>query len=191
MHRLRQKKAAPLLSTLLATGLMSLLLSLPAAADTPEELDLKADQTLATLTGDLNLPEQLFEDAEAVLIFPTVVKSGYGADVEYGKGTLRIGGKSVDYYETTATAFGIQVGAHKKALVLLFFDPVTLEQFRNSSEWIAGEDGDIAVLKTGSELPDPMPPLLAIALDGSGPMHSFSLEGSTFRRLVQPGTTTP
>jgi len=39
--------------------------------------------------------------AKGVLVFPKVYKAGIGIGGEYSEGTLRIGGKTVDYYRSS------------------------------------------------------------------------------------------
>jgi len=52
------------------------------------------------------------------LVFPSVIKAGIGIGGEYGEGALRIGGKTVDYYNTAAASIGFQLGASQKGSLL-------------------------------------------------------------------------
>src|ERR1700682_106970 len=45
-----------------------------------------------------------------VLVFPTVVKAGFGVGGEYGEGELLIGGRSAGRYNTPAASLGFQTG---------------------------------------------------------------------------------
>ena len=54
------------------------------------------------------------------LVFPSVIKAGIGIGGEYGEGTLRIGGKTVDYYNTAAASIGFQLGAQSKRIIIGF-----------------------------------------------------------------------
>ena len=47
----------------------------------------------------------------AVLIFPRVLKAGFGVGGEYGEGVLRKDGESLEYYRTAAASIGFQLGA--------------------------------------------------------------------------------
>ena len=55
--------------------------------------------------------ESFIKKAKGVLIFPQVIKAGFGIGGEYGEGALRIGGKTVEYYSTMAASIGFQFGA--------------------------------------------------------------------------------
>ena len=60
--------------------------------------------------------------AKAVLVFPSVIKAGIGIGAEYGEGVMRIGGKTIDCYNTMAASIGFQLGAQAKSVVMLFME---------------------------------------------------------------------
>ena len=76
-----------------------------------------------------------------MLVIPNIVKAGLGVGGEYGEGALRIGGKTVAYYSLAAGSVGIQIGAQKTNLVLVFRQDEALKKFRASSGWKAGVTG--------------------------------------------------
>ena len=53
-------------------------------------------------------------------MFSGVVKAGLGIGGEHGEGALRVNGKTADYYSISAASIGLQIGAQKKDVLLLF-----------------------------------------------------------------------
>ena len=49
---------------------------------------------------------ELANNAAGVLVFPTVVKAGFGIGGEYGEGALLVGGRPVGYYNLVSASFG-------------------------------------------------------------------------------------
>ncbi|HEX5679718.1 MAG TPA: hypothetical protein VFX82_02730 [Desulfobacterales bacterium] len=58
--------------------------------------------------------------AEGVLVIPSVVKGGLIVGGEYGEGALRVGGKTVSYYNFVSGSVGFQIGGEAKDFVILF-----------------------------------------------------------------------
>ena len=53
----------------------------------------------------------LANQAVAILVFPTIVKAGFGVGGEYGKGALHIRGRTAGYYNIISASIGFQFGA--------------------------------------------------------------------------------
>jgi len=158
------------------------LLSLHSYAAPPADLNLKADEALLLAKDQVQDFASLIDNAEGVLVFPSITKDGTDPDFEHDFGVMRIGGKTTNYYETHAASLGIQVGAQKKVLILVFNDKAALQQFRESDVWTVGEDGEVSVIKPATDSPasSNTAPVLALLIDQSGPVYSFSLVGSRF-----------
>jgi lipid-binding SYLF domain-containing protein len=115
------------------------------------------------------------------------LKAGIGVGGEYGEGALRIGGKTVDYYNTAAASIGFQLGAQKKTIILVFMQQEALKKFRASSGWKAGVDGSVALITVGVEgsidttkIKDP---IVGFVFGQKGLMYNLTLEGSKFTKL--------
>jgi lipid-binding SYLF domain-containing protein len=160
-----------------------------ADAASAEEINLKADATLERFYKEVGSGKAFVDNAEGVLVFPSVVKAGIGIGGEYGEGVLRIGGKSVEYYSTAAGSFGFQLGIQSKAIILVFLDKGALEKFRNSSGWEAGVDGSVALIKIGAggsiDTTNIKDPVVAFVLTNKGLMYNLTLEGSKFTKIVR------
>jgi len=63
-----------------------------------------------------------------------VIKDGVGIGGEYGEGALRLKGKTLDYYNFASASVGLQLGAQKKDIILVFMQDEGLKKFRTSSE---------------------------------------------------------
>ena len=103
---------------------LGLLLTLAAPQDTlaasPAEIDAEVDAALVRFYAEVPAAKDLAKKAKGILIFPSVVKAGFGVGGEYGEGALRIGGKSVGYYNNAAASIGFQIGVQSRAEILIF-----------------------------------------------------------------------
>ena len=72
---------------------------------------MSVEVTLERFNKEIPGAESFIKKAKGVLIFPQVIKAGFGIGGEYGEGALRIGGKTVEYYSTMAASIGFQFGA--------------------------------------------------------------------------------
>ncbi len=127
-----------------------LLLSMPVFAASAAVIDAKVDDAIEIFKEDVNGAEVFLSQSAGYLVFPRVIKIGLGFGAETGEGALRVRGRSVEYYRTTAGSFGLQLGAQAKAIVIAFMTPESLEQFRNSSGWKVGVDGSVALIDLGA-----------------------------------------
>lgn len=91
-----------------------------AFAASPEEIDIKVDGTLAQFGTEITGGTEFLDRAKGVLVFPGVVKAGLMVGGEYGEGALRVGGKSIQYYNIASASFGFQIGAQQYAIVMVF-----------------------------------------------------------------------
>ncbi len=156
-------------------------------AASAKEIDIKADAALERFRSEVQGGEAFLKQAEGVLVFPEVVKAGFGIGGEYGEGALRIGGKTVDYYSTAAASIGFQLGAQMKTVIIVFLDSGKLANFRNSSGWEVGVDGSVALIELGAgkaintaNIDDP---IVGFVMSNKGLMYNLTLEGAKITRL--------
>jgi len=180
--------------TLLAVSIgVSLLfgvgLATVAEATSAKEIDIKVDATLERFYKEAGAGKALVENAKGVLVFPSVIKAGFGIGGEYGEGALRINGKTTDYYSTSAASIGFQLGVQSKAVILIFFDKDALDKFRNSAGWEAGVDGSVALIKIGAggsvDTSNIKDPIAGFVMSNKGLMYNLTLEGSKFTKIVR------
>lgn len=158
-------------------------------AATAREINVSVDATLKNFYKDVKGAKEYLKTAKGILVFPNVYKAGFGIGGEYGEGALRIKGRTVDYYSTVAGSFGLQLGAQKKTLILVFMQKGALKNFRKSSGWKAGVDGSVALITVGigrsidsTNIKDP---IVAFAFDQKGLMYNLTIEGSKFSKIIK------
>jgi lipid-binding SYLF domain-containing protein len=151
------------------------------------EIDAKTDSTLKMFCEKVGPAKELSAKAKGILIFPDVIKAGFGIGGEYGEGALRINGKTVEYYNTAAVSIGLQLGAQEKAVILLFMDSKALDDFRKSDGWEAGGDGSVAVVEWGAggsiDTSNIKDPIIGFVFGNKGLMFNLTLEGSKMSKI--------
>lgn len=151
------------------------------------EINIKVDAAVERFKSDVQGGGAFLKKAKGVLVFPEVMKAGFGIGGEYGEGALRINGKTVDYYSTASASIGFQLGAQLKTVVLVFLDQKELDKFRNSSGWEAGVDGSVALIELGAgkdiNTVDMRDPIVGFVFSNKGLMYNLTLEGSKMTKL--------
>ncbi len=189
-QKLRSMFRARHFSKIVVAGAMVFLTFLPdswAHAATAREIDVSVDVALERFEKDVKGGKEFLASAKGVLVFPSVLKAGFGIGGEYGEGALRIGGKTVDYYNTAAGSFGFQFGAQAKTIMLVFIQDEALEGFRASEGWKAGVDGSVALVTLGAggsiDTAKIKDPIVGFVFGQKGLMYNLTLEGSKFTKL--------
>ncbi|MCK5665697.1 MAG: hypothetical protein KAI17_19550, partial [Thiotrichaceae bacterium] len=77
---------------------------------TAKEINQDADVAIGKLLKQTPAAAELYKKAKGVLIFPKVLKAGFGIGGQHGKGALRENGKTIAYYNTVAASYGWQIG---------------------------------------------------------------------------------
>jgi len=125
--------------------------------------------------------------AAGVLVFPTVVKAGMGVGGEYGEGAMRVGSRTVGYYNTVAASVGFQLGAQARSVVIMFMAPAALAKFQGMDGWKVGVDGSVTLITVGAggsiDTDKITSPVIGFVLDSKGLMYNLTLEGSKISRI--------
>ena len=152
-----------------------------------QEINILADATLERFKEEVTGGQRFLNNAAAVLVFPQVLKAGFGIGGEYGEGVLRQGGQNLAYYSTAAASIGFQAGAQSKAVVVVFMNQQALDDFRSKKGWKAGVDGSVAVIKWGVgediNTLDIKDPVVGFVFSNKGLMFNLTLEGSKFTEI--------
>ncbi len=158
-----------------------------ASAASKVEIDIKVEAALDKFKNEITGGEQFVDRAKGILVFPEVVKAGFGIGGEYGEGALLINRNTIDYYNTVAASFGFQLGAQLKTIILVFLKDNALDKFRNSSGWEAGVDGSVALIELGVgkdiNTINIEEPIVGFVFSNKGLMYNLTLEGSKITRL--------
>ncbi len=175
---------------LLGVGaILTVVVALPAptyAADA-KEIDAEVDLALKEFQEKMVGSDEFFKIAKGVLVFPAVYKAGLFIGGEYGNGALRIGGKSVGYYNLASASIGFQIGAQKTSLILMFMKDAVLERFQASTGFELGVDAGVTLVTVGAgtsfDTTKAGEPILAFVFDEKGLMAGVSLKGAKFTKL--------
>jgi lipid-binding SYLF domain-containing protein len=159
----------------------------PGAAAGAGEINAEVTSTLDRFYRQVPGARELGAKASAVLVFPTIVKAGFGFGGEYGEGAMRIGGKTVAYYNTLAASFGFQIGAQARSVSIMFMTPEALASFRRVDGWKVGVDGSVAIITVGAggsiDTDKITSPVVGFVVDPKGLMYNLTLEGSKISRI--------
>jgi len=159
----------------------------PARADSAAEININVKQTLTRFRAEVGGASEFLAAARGVLVFPKVYKAGFGVGGEYGEGALLVGGATVGYYNTVAASFGLQLGAQRKSIVIVFMEEQALAKFRRSEGWKIGVDGSVALVRLGAggsiDTQNIKDPVVGFIFGNEGLMYNLTLEGSKITRL--------
>jgi lipid-binding SYLF domain-containing protein len=151
-------------------------------------IDARVDTTLNYLYSNYPGSRDLADKAVGMLVMPLVTEAGVVVGGAYGRGALRVGGATVDYYSQTKASVGIQFGAQQYAHVLFFMTEDALGEFRYSPGWVAGADVKYAVLNEGDRFSadtlSTTSPVIATVFGTSGLIVGATIEGTKYSRII-------
>jgi lipid-binding SYLF domain-containing protein len=157
-------------------------------AATAKEIESNVDSALK-LFNDVKGGKEFLQKAKGVLVLPGVFKAGLIVGGEYGEGALRIGGKTVDYYSIAAESFGLQIGAQKKNVIIVFMDEEALKNFRASAGWKVGADGSVAAINIGAgtsvDTTQIKETIVSVIFGQKGLMANATIEGAKLTKIVR------
>lgn len=143
--------------------------------------------TLNQFFDQVPYSRELANKALAVLVFPTVVKAGFGIGGEYGEGELQIRGRHAGYYNIASASIGFQLGAQARSVIIMFMTPGALNQFESTAGFKVGVDGSIAIITIGAggaiDTNSVTKPVIGFIFDQKGLMYNLTLEGSKISRI--------
>lgn len=158
-----------------------------AFAKTAGEINASVNACLDRFYKQVKGGKELAGKAKGVLVLPGVVKAGLIVGGEYGEGALRVGGKTVSYYNLAAGSVGFQIGGEAKDIIMMFMTDAALKQFQASKGWEVGVDGNVALVNIGggervdfTKLNDP---IIAFVFDVKGLMADISLKGAKLTKV--------
>jgi lipid-binding SYLF domain-containing protein len=175
----------------LSVALFALLAVVSAApqsdAASAREIDAGVHETLDRFFHKIGGARELAHKAVGLLVFPSVVKAGFGVGGEYGEGALLVDGRNAGYYNTISGSFGFQLGVQARSVIIAFMTPQALRQFRSTSGWKVGADASVAIITVGAggsiDTNKITSPVVGFILDPKGLMYNLTLEGSKISRI--------
>jgi len=177
-----------LMATTLATAVvMSGGLLNHANAATAEDLNKDANQALGMLFKTNPIAEAIAKQAQAVLVFPNIVKAGLVFGGSYGEGVLLQGAKAVDYYNSVTVSWGLQAGAQSYGYAVFLMNTKAVDYLAKSHGWEIGVGPTVVIVNEGaaknlstSTLKDDA---YAFIFDQQGLMAGVSLEGTKISQI--------
>ena len=169
--------------------ILSPFLSIPSYAKTAKEINGEVNEALKLFYQHVKGGKKFLDASKGVVIIPDIVKAGLGVGGQYGEGALRIGGKTVEYYSLAGGSVGLQIGAQKMNLILVFTQDDALKKFRASSGWKAGVDASVAFVDVGAEksldTENVKDPIVGFVFGQKGAMAAATVEGAKFTKLTK------
>lgn len=171
-----------------AVALFALTIAAPQSnAESARAIDAGVHATLDQFFYQIGGARELANHAAGILVFPSVVKAGFGFGGEYGEGALMIRGRNAGYYNTISASFGFQLGVQARSVIIMFMTPEALHQFRRTAGWKVGVDGSVAIITVGAggsiDTNKITSPVVGFILDPKGLMYNLTLEGTKISRI--------
>jgi lipid-binding SYLF domain-containing protein len=180
------RREAIRISAITALGIGS---TLTAKASTAYDIDVGVAATLDRFYGRSPWSRSFAQRSAGMLIFPTIVKAGFGFGGEYGEGSLLTPRHPAEYYNTVSASFGFQLGAQARSVIIMFMTPDALEGFRMKDGWKVGVDGSVAIIAVGAggavDTNTIHSPIVGFIFDQRGLMYNLTLEGSKISRIYR------
>lgn len=152
------------------------------------KINARVDATLNEMYQRYPNTRTLAQKANGMLVMPLVTEAGFGFGGAYGRGALRVGGVTVDYYSVAKASGGLQIGAQQYAHVLFFMTDDALSDFRRANGWAAGADIEYVISDKGesvaAETTTVLSPVLAVVFGRAGLRLGATLEGTKYTRII-------
>lgn len=175
-----------------AAWLAILLITAPgqaARAASAAEIDTQVDIALDQLLRESETAQAVADRAVAVLVFPDIVKGGFGLGGQFGEGALRQAGVTTGYYNIAGASIGLQIGAQTFAQAMFFMTEEALAYLDKSAGFEIGADANVAFATEGlgydvttSTIQDP---IIAFLFGQQGLMGGLTLEGSKITKVMK------
>jgi lipid-binding SYLF domain-containing protein len=156
-------------------------------AATASEIDASVNASLDRFVNQVKGAKEFLNAAKGVLIIPKVIEGALVVGAEYGEGALRIGGKTVGYYNVAAASFGYQIGGEEKDIIIVFMNQAVLKKFRVSQNWQAGVDAKVTLINVGADeslnTAKFKQPVVGFVFGQKGLMAGATIEGAKFTKM--------
>ena len=151
-------------------------------------IDARADASLDYLFTTFPETADLRDKSAGILVMPLITEAGFGLGGSFGRGALRVGDATVDYYSAAQASIGLQIGAQQYAHVLFFMTQEALSEFRHSPGWAAGADLEYAINSKGenvsAETTTSLSPVIAVVFGQAGLIAGATIEGTKYTRII-------
>lgn len=181
-HKLKYLISAILIALLLSVSLNSI-----SHAATAEDLTKDANQALDILYDSSVIAKDLSKRAQAVLVFPNIIKAGLVFGGSYGEGVLLKNKEVMDYYNSVAGSWGFQAGAQSYGYAVFLMSDKSIKYLNESRGWEIGVGPTVVVVTDGiaknlssTTMKDDA---YAFIFDQKGLMLGVSIEGTKISHI--------
>ncbi len=158
-----------------------------ARAASAAAIDADARATLNHYFSSVVNGRELANKAEAILIFPSIVKAGIGIGGEYGEGAMHVRGLTSAYYNIIGASIGFQFGVQTRSVIIMFMTPAALAGFQSRAGFEVGVDGSVALITVGVggmiDTNNILDPIIGIVFNNKGLMYNLTLEGAKITQI--------
>lgn len=119
-----------------------------AVAQTSEEARVQDSATIfeeIMTAPDSGVPKSVLDRAEAIAVFPGVIRAGFAVGGQWGRGLISVRNRQTNVWSAPAFvtiaggSFGMQIGAQSIDLVLIIMDETGLQRLLGNQFKIGGE----------------------------------------------------
>lgn len=151
------------------------------------QLDAEAKAALDALYAATPAAKALGESAQAILVFPKILKAGFVIGAMAGDGALLVNGATDGYYNIAAASYGLQAGVQSFGYAMFFMTDSAVDYLRNSVGFELGvgpsivvvDEGVARTLSTSTIQSD----IYAFTFGQKGLMAGLGLQGTKITRL--------
>ncbi|HZJ95918.1 MAG TPA: lipid-binding SYLF domain-containing protein [Thiopseudomonas sp.] len=120
-----------------------------ATAATAENLDRDSKQALQTLYKTEPVAKTLSQSAKGILVFPNMIKAGLVFGGSYGEGVLLKGSQVIEYYNSVAGSWGLQIGAQSYGYAVFLMTDDAVSYIEKTKGWEIGVGPTVVVVDAG------------------------------------------
>nr|MCY4005864.1 hypothetical protein [Paracoccaceae bacterium]MCY4197055.1 hypothetical protein [Paracoccaceae bacterium] len=102
------------------------------------KLDAMANSATHFMIKNIPATSTMIEEASGFMIIPVVTQGALLFGAAVGDGVLRVGGKTVAYYQSVQLNVGLQVSVNQFSQAVFFLNDGALDRFRHSNGWKFG-----------------------------------------------------
>ena len=156
-------------------------------ADPGNEKQVASADAIAQIKRRIPRAEPFFNEAYAMLVYPSVTRLGFGFGGATGKGFVIEGDSVIGTTRYSQFTSGIQAGVRNFSMVVLFKDKEALEQFKQGKAQFMGQSGLAAGRKGIAGTPSFDDGVAIFTVTRLGLMGEFTVSGAKFSYRPLPG----
>ncbi|MFT5904593.1 MAG: lipid-binding SYLF domain-containing protein [Cryomorphaceae bacterium] len=137
------------LATSCSTSIKGPIAGITQAKASATEITRNSRLALRSLYNKSPKARQLGMRAKGIIVFPKIVKAGFGVGLQGGNGTLFLADGSRRYYQSTAVSYGLQAGIQKFSYALFLIDDTAVKQLDSSMGWELGSSPSLVIVNAG------------------------------------------